>query len=126
MRCERGSTAGRAGRVAVAASLWLRGDNLVQLDLVYFQRVTVRPGNRIEIHVGRSEKNDRHIKTLRRVRRVDVRLKPLQISVARFLQNELEVSGVFQRLRVAAALPIQFERASQLALVTECAQKGLE
>ena len=42
-------------------------DSLVQLDLVYLQRVTLGPGDRIEIHVARREKNDRHIKTVGRV-----------------------------------------------------------
>ena len=117
---------GFSGRAAAADPLRLRGDNLVQLDLVYLQRATFRPSDCIEIHVGRREKNDRHIKTLRRVRRVDVRLEPLQISVARFFQNELEVAGVLKRLRIAAPLPIQFERAGQLALVAESAQKRLQ
>ena len=104
----------------------MRRDNLIQLDLVYLQRVTLRPSDRIEVHVGCCEKNNRHVKTVGRVRRVDVRLEPLQISVARFFQNELEVAGVFKRLRIAAALPIEFERAGQLALAAGRAQKRLQ
>ena len=80
----------------------------------------------MEIHVGGREKNDRHIKTVGRVRRVDVRPQPLQISVARFFQNELEVAGIFKRPCIAAAVPIQFDRAGQLALVAERAQKRLQ
>ena len=116
---------GFSGRAAAAGPLRLRRDNLIQLDLVYLQRVTLRPSDRIEVHVGCCEKNNRHVKTVGRVRRVDVRLEPLQISVARFFKNELEVACVFNCFRIAAPLPIQFERASQLALVAERAQKGL-
>ena len=103
----------------------MRDDNLVQLDPVYLQCVPLRPSDCIKIHVGCGEKNGGYIKTVRRVRRVDVRLQPLQISVARFFKNELEVARVFNCFRIAAPLPIQFERASQLALVAERAQKRL-
>ncbi len=107
MRCC--DAAPSPGAPSAAGPLRLRGDNLVQLDLVYLQRVTLGPSDRIEIHVARREKNDRHIKTVGRVRRVDVRLEPLQISVARFFQNELEVAGVPPRSDGLAAVDFEVD-----------------
>src|SRR5262249_3838068 len=89
--------AGTAGGSTAAGLRALRSDKLVQLNLVYLQRVILRPSDRIEIHVGGREKNDRHIKTVGRVRRVDVCLKPFQISVPPFFQNELQVARIFPR-----------------------------
>src|SRR5437764_322888 len=80
----------RAWRTAAPCRLRLGLYDLVKLDLINFEFVTFRLRDSMEIHPAGREKDDRHVETIRQIGCVDVRLQGLQISIARFLQYELQ------------------------------------
>ena len=70
---------------------------MIKLNLVYLKRIAFGLSDGMKIHIAAGEKHDRDIKTFRRIRRVDVRLERLQITVTPFLENELQLAGIFPR-----------------------------
>ena len=80
---------------------------LIQLDLANLQRFAFGLGDCLKIHVVAGKKNDWHIEPIRRIRRVDIGPERLQIAVTSFLENELQLSRIFECLRVATPFPVE-------------------
>src|SRR5439155_1106373 len=89
-----GTLAGRAGASSLPR---LRDASLIKLDLVDLERVVFRTHDGMKIHVAGGEKNNRHIKAVGRIGRIDVCLDGLQISIAPLLQREVQFPRVLPR-----------------------------
>ena len=63
---------------------------LVDLDFADLQGLAFRGQVRLEIHLVAAKKNRRHVQSVRRIIRVDVRLERLEIRVTTFLQLQLQ------------------------------------
>ena len=64
---------------------------LIELNPGYLERLAFCLRDCLKIRVAGGEKDDRHIKTVGRVGRIDIRPKRLCISVASLLEHDFQV-----------------------------------
>src|SRR5439155_24252129 len=64
---------------------------LIKLDPGYLERLPLCLRDCLKIRVSSCKKDDRHVETVGRLGRIDIRSKRLRISSASFLEPELQV-----------------------------------
>src|SRR6266542_39772 len=80
---------------------------LIELNPGYLERLALCLRDCLKIRVAAGEKDDRHIKTVGRVGRIDIRPERLRISVASLLEHEFQLPCTPGNLGIAVSLPIK-------------------
>ena len=84
---------------------------MIKLNSGYLKRLTLCLRDCLKIRVSAGKKDDRHVETVGRIGRIDIRPKRLRISVASLLERELQVPRALGDLSVTISFPVEGNRA---------------
>ncbi|PYS66897.1 MAG: hypothetical protein DMF73_20605 [Acidobacteria bacterium] len=84
---------------------------LIKLNPGYLERLSLCLRDCLKIRISAGKKYDRHVETVGRIGRIDIRPKRLRISVASLLERELQVPRTLGNLRVTVSFPVEGNRA---------------